>query len=84
MEPRLLEKTLRFQQPSCIATVRSRDDGKVLGSAMVKFVDGALDAQVFLDAHTPEAFDLEQEPGKLRPDIELSLSFDGAHCIVWL
>jgi len=51
---------------------------------MIKFVDGAIEAQVFLDSHTPEAFDLEQAPEKLRPDIELSLSFDGAHCIVWL
>lgn len=83
-EPKLLEKTLKFQQPSCIASVRSRDDGKILGSAMVKFAEGAVETQVYLDAHTPEAFDLEQAPEKLHPDIELSLSFDGMRCIVWL
>lgn len=84
MEPRILEKTLKFQQPSCVAQVRSRDDGKVLGSAMVKFVEGAVETELFLDAHTPEAFDLDQEPKKLNPDIELSLSSDGMLCIVWL
>lgn len=84
MEPKLLEKTLMFPQPSCVATVRSRDDGKLLGSATVFFVDGGVKVEMYLDAHTPEAFDLDQEPQKLSPDVELLLSSGEMQCIVWL
>jgi hypothetical protein len=84
MEPKLVEKTVKFLQPTCIATICSHVDERRLGSATITFVEGAVQAELFLDAHTPEGFDVEVSPDKLNPTIDLSLTADGMFCIVWL
>lgn len=38
--------------------------GKVIGSAVLEFVKGGMQARLILDAHNPEAFDLANEPGR--------------------
>jgi hypothetical protein len=83
MDP-IAEHEVFFKQPSCVVLVRSKDDGKVLGSAMLRFVDQGIAVQLFLDAHTPEAFDMEVAPEKVHPQMELALTSDGAHAIVWM
>jgi len=37
-------------------------NGKPLGSALLSFVHGGIQARLFLDAHNPVAFDLVNEP----------------------
>jgi hypothetical protein len=46
--------------------VCSTETGKFLGTAVLEFVNGGVQARFFLDAHTPEAFDLAQEPDRCR------------------
>lgn len=39
-------------------------NGKVIGSAVLSFVSGGMQARLILDAHNPEAFDLANEPSR--------------------
>ncbi len=45
--------------------VRDEQD-RPIGTAVVQFVSGGLSLRLILDQHTPQAFDLAQEPDRCR------------------
>jgi hypothetical protein len=71
-EKEVVERTLLFVPNVPIAKVFN-SEGRVIGCAALTLVNGAIEARLFLDKHTPEAFELENSPGKARIDVTGSL-----------
>lgn len=69
------ERTFLFVPSIPLAKVFTAD-GRVIGTAAVELAEGGVKAKLFLDKHTPEAFELETEPSRVRVNVSGTL-FDG-------
>jgi hypothetical protein len=59
--------------------------GRPLGSAVLEFVSGGLQARLFLDTHKPEAFDLANDSNRCRFGLSANIT-DGElrNAGIWL
>lgn len=70
---KLLQRTALLQFPIQNPFKVMNVEGKVIGSATVSLTEGGLKVELFLDQHTPEAFDIEVDPSrvKVRPFVSI-------------
>lgn len=69
-------KTVRFEVPILNPVPVVDAQGQPLGSATVSYTSEGLSAEVYLDRHRPESFDLDVNPDRARITVRGNL--DGA------
>ena len=49
--------------------VVTNDEGRILGSAIITFTEGGIQAEIYLDKNCPETFDLDINPERIKQEI---------------